>query len=324
MPRIAVLRALQLGDLLVAVPALRALRERFPDAEVTLIGLPWAAELTARYPRYIDRFAEFPGWPGMIERPFDGLRARRFLREQRAYGYDLAIQMHGSGRSSDLFVKALGAKATLGWHEPGQPRGLTVEREYPRDLHEIDRNLALVALIGASAGRRDLEWPTTASERARARALLAGAPRPWIGIHAGARDRRRRWPPSRFATLAAAIAAGGTSVLTGSPREARLTRAIATHVPRPLDLAGRTSLGVLAAVLSELDLLVTNDTGVSQLAVATRTPSVVLWGDADLHRWAPLDRTRHLVLRSDAGVRGITVAEAVGAARMLLGERAAA
>ena len=324
MRRIAVLRALQLGDLLVAVPALRALRGRFPDAEITLIGLPWAVELTARYPRYIDRFLEFPGWPGMIERPFEGLGARRFLRAQRAYGYDLAIQMHGSGTASDVFVKALGAKATLGWHEPGQPRGLSIEREYPRDLHEIDRNLALVALIGAPATRRELEWPTTASERERARGILAGSPRPWIAMHAGARDRKRRWPPSRFARLAGALAGAGTVVLTGSRRERRITRAIATRIPRAIDLAGRTTTGELGAVLAELDLLVTNDTGVSQLAVATRTPSIVLWGDADPHRWAPLDRRRHVVLRSDGGVRGISVAEAAAAASALLSPRMAA
>src|SRR5579884_4019875 len=82
--RIAVIRALQLGDLLVAVPALRSLRAGFPQAEITHIGLPWAASFAERFRHYIDRFAPWPGYPGLQEMPFERERTERFLREQRA------------------------------------------------------------------------------------------------------------------------------------------------------------------------------------------------------------------------------------------------
>src|SRR5215207_9031922 len=91
--KIAIFRALFLGDLLCSVPALRALRQRFPSAEITLIGLPWAADLVERLP-YLDRLAVFPGYPGIAEAPYQAVRTTGFLAEARAAGYDLAFQMH--------------------------------------------------------------------------------------------------------------------------------------------------------------------------------------------------------------------------------------
>src|SRR5215208_3426584 len=98
--RIAVFRALFLGDLLCAVPALNALDRRFPNAEITLIGLPWARQLSARLPA-VDRFVEFAGYPRLPEVPPDEQRTAAFLEAMRGERYDLAIQIHGSGEVSN-------------------------------------------------------------------------------------------------------------------------------------------------------------------------------------------------------------------------------
>ena len=76
--KIAVFRALQLGDLLCAIPAVRALRAAFPNAEITLIGLPWAKDLVARFNQYFDKFISFPGYPGLPEQPFDASKFEEF------------------------------------------------------------------------------------------------------------------------------------------------------------------------------------------------------------------------------------------------------
>src|SRR5215208_5563220 len=93
--RLALLRALQIGDVLCAVPTLRAVRAGFPDAEITLIGLPWAAGFVRRFSSYIDEFLPFPGYPGMPEAPYEPARTLTFLRRAQRAPFDLAIQLQG-------------------------------------------------------------------------------------------------------------------------------------------------------------------------------------------------------------------------------------
>jgi ADP-heptose:LPS heptosyltransferase len=113
----------------------------------------------------------------------------------------------------------------------------------------------------------------------------------------------RRWGPERFARVARGLADRGLQVvLTGTAGEAELTRAVGRELGLPhVDLAGRTGLGALAALVRGARLLVCNDTGVSHLAAALRVPSVVLSDTANRERWAPADHRRHRVLLRDRG-----------------------
>src|SRR3982750_1611516 len=108
--RVVVLRALQLGDMLCAVPALRALRRALPQATISLIGLPWAATFAARFSSYIDEFIEFPGFPGLPERAFNAARTARFFAEARRNPFDLAVQLHGSGSYVNEFISLLSTR----------------------------------------------------------------------------------------------------------------------------------------------------------------------------------------------------------------------
>ncbi len=302
--RIAVFRALQLGDLLVAVPALRALRARFPRAEITLIGLPWAREFAQRFQRYIDRFVEFAGYPGIDELAVDARRTEQFIAAQRRYRYDLAIQMHGSGRTSNPFVRELGARITVGYYEGTCPETLTLGTAYPHDRHEIYRNLDLISLFGfAEPADPRLEYPLLEKDHVEVAGLLhplSYAQHPWIGIHPGSRPPARRWPAEYFATVADTLSRrlGAQIVLTGGPGEEAIVQTVLEHMQTPaLNLAGRTSLGGLAALISKLDLFISNDTGPAHLAHALDRPSITIFGPADFQRWAPLDQTLHSAIR---------------------------
>jgi len=301
--RIAVFRALYLGDLLLAVPALRALRAGFPEAEITLIGLPWAASFAQRFRHYIDRFVEFVGYPGIQEVAFVPEQMLRFLTEQRAYGYDLVIQMHGSGRTSDALAIALGGRVTVGYYEGRQPAGLTLGLPYPDGWPEVFRNLGLVYLLGCPNGYPALEFPLSAEDRHEVATLLRGLPRaarPWIGLHSGARAPARRWPAEYFATVAGTLARrfNAQIILTGSNDELMTVREVEKHMTtRAMNVVGKTSLGGLAALISKLDLFITNDTGPAHIANAVDTPSITLFGPVDPVRWASRDRARHPILR---------------------------
>ncbi|HZU11891.1 MAG TPA: glycosyltransferase family 9 protein [Chloroflexota bacterium] len=301
--RIAVFRALQLGDLLVAVPALRSLRAGYPDAEITLISLPWAATFARRFGRYVDRFVPFPGFPGLAEiRPQPG-GTERFLAEQRAEQYDLVIQMHGNGSVSNRVVRALAGARTAGYYEGERPDWLDIAAPYPSGP-EVRRNLGLIRLLDCPERGTDLEFPLTSADQREAASLLTGLPRPLIGLHPGARSPARRWPAEHFATAANLLARrhGGTMVLTGTQEEASLVDHVARLLEGPaVSLAGRTSLGGLAAVIVRLDLFLSNSTGPAHIADAVHTPSVIAWGAADPERWAPLDTTLHRVVRYPTG-----------------------
>jgi lipopolysaccharide heptosyltransferase II len=302
--RIAVFRALYLGDFIVAVPALRAIRAHFPQAEITLIGLPWAATLARRYHRYIDRFVAFPGYPGLIEGTFDQGRLERFLAEQRAYHYDLVVQMHGSGKYSNAFVCELNGKATAGYYEQMCPKGLTIGAPYPHEQHEIFRNLGLAALLGCTKLFPRLEFPLYAEDRAEVDTLLhelaVNKDTLLIGIHPGSRSPARRWPAEYFAAVADELVQqfGAQIVVTGSSNGQAIARAVIDHMKMPaINLAGRTSFGALGALISKLYLFISNDSGPTHIACAVQCPSVTIFGPAEYERWAPLDHSLHPTVR---------------------------
>jgi ADP-heptose:LPS heptosyltransferase len=301
--KIAVFRALMLGDLLCAVPALRAIKAHWPKAEVTLVGLPWARDWASRSD-YVDHFEEFPGYPGLPERQADIAAFPPFLLRMQAARYDLAMQMHGSGNIVNQLVACFGAARQAGFHEPGgYAPDSALCTAWPEQGHEIERMLTLTDRLGIVRMGTHLEFPVTHRDCAELGTWWPGSERPssYVCVHAGAQLASRQWMPERFAAVADALATRGhTIVLTGTAAEAAIAGRVAAAMrTQPVDLVGRTSLWALGALVESASLVVSNDTGIMHIAAALQTPSVAVSSGADVSRWAPLDTKLHEVLWKD-------------------------
>ncbi|WP_261547389.1 glycosyltransferase family 9 protein [Burkholderia multivorans] len=316
---IVVFRALRLGDMLCAVPALRALRDAQPAAAIGLVTLPSAAQWMRRYDRYVDDIAVFPGDARLPERTVDDAARADFDATLARWQPDLAIQMHGDGRVTNAIVGRFGARAVAGFTRTDAVPTTRAWLPYPDRGPEPLRLLQLVRALGASTPSADashLEFPLTPADHAELRdsGLLARlGDRPLLCVHPGASAAHKCWPPDAFAHVARHLAAchGLTIVLTGSAAEQPLARHVAARTGGDtIDATCGLSIGAMAALIARARLLLCNDTGVSHLAAALRVPSVVVFGRADPERWAPLDRNRHVCVRDPDAARVNDVLEA--------------
>ncbi|MFL5746165.1 MAG: glycosyltransferase family 9 protein [Niastella sp.] len=297
-PKIALFRALQLGDMLCAVPAFRALRHAFPQAEITLIGLPWANAFVERFNKYLDRHIVFPGYPGLPEQPFSQPAWDEFVSLMQQEEFDCILQMQGNGTIVNEMLQQLQPKQLAGFHRNDCLMNEETFLEYPENEHEINRHLLLMQHLGIPDYGTQLEFPITEQEET---GLLQVAPfvqqDKYVIVHPGSRSEDRQWPPLYFAALADHCATHGYHVvLTGTPNETPITDYLAELMKQSVtNLAGKTSLGIVAALIEHAQLLIANCTGVSHIAAATKTPSLIISMDGEPHRWGPLNQQLHHV-----------------------------
>ena len=316
---VAVFRALKLGDMLCAVPALRAVRAGLPHARITLVGLPWANTFVERFAHYVDDFIAFPGSPGLPEQEPDEAALPDFFAQMRRQKYDLAIQMHGSGTLTNGIVADFNARITAGFGSRTVETADSYFVAYRDSGLEVDRLLKLTNALGFPSRGDQLEFPLEPSDFLELRHDMGGRPelRNYAIVHAGASSPDRRWDTASFARVADTLARDGmTVVLTGTAEERSLANDVAAQMTElSFNLAGATSLRALAVLVDGARVVVANDTGISHLAAARRTPSVVVFTGSDPRRWAPADRDFHRVV---VAARGNAVDTAIAHARALV------
>jgi ADP-heptose:LPS heptosyltransferase len=269
---ILVLRALGLGDFLTGIPALRGLHRAYPDARVVL-ATP-------------GRFGELAMLSGAVDEvvPTAGLGALRSRPEPPA----LAVNLHGSGPESITDLVAVQPRAVLTHRHHAYP-GLAGP-PWRADLHEVDRWCQLLEWAGIGCDPDDLTIARPPDYPDRSGLVV---------IHPGAAYPARRWPPERFAAVAAALHdAGHEVVITGDSNEIELARAVAggAGLPPTRVLAGTLGLLELVALIADCQLLICGDTGVGHIATATGTPSVLLFGPTPPNRWGPRGTGPHIAV----------------------------
>lgn len=266
-----VLRALGLGDLLTGIPALRALRRRYPAGHITL-AMPDALSPLAQLTDAVDEI--------YVARGLDAVRPR-------GSDIDVAVNLHGRGPQSIRWLADVGPSELITHRHPDMP--WWPGPRWRTDSHEIDRWVALVDPSGAHTDPADhlLAHPPVPSAHPGA-----------VVVHPGASSPARRWRPADFAEVARALAADRHVVITGGTGERALTQTVAVGagLPRGNDLGGRLGILGLAALIAEASVVISGDTGVAHLATAFATPSVVLFGPTDPARWGPPSSPPHRVL----------------------------
>ena len=289
-PRVPVKIAVRLpnwlGDTVMAVPALRALRAAFPGAPVLLAG-PWVQLLAGQ--GLGDVLVAYPrAWSGRL----------RAADTVRSFGADTAVLLPSSFEAAASSVY-WGSRRRVGFAGDGRRWLLTDAPALPDPRrHQVDEYLQLAGVLGATAATREprLTPPEPfADGRQRVRDLLheSGAPdgKPTVGIHLGAAfGPAKVWVRERiveFCRLGPSL--GVAPVLLGAPSDAPEAVAVQAQTST-VSLVGRDSPDLLPSVLAEMSALVCGDTGVAHLGAALGTPVVTLFGPTDPARSAPVGR----------------------------------
>ncbi|MBI3267511.1 MAG: lipopolysaccharide heptosyltransferase II [Planctomycetes bacterium] len=298
--RILVKGANWLGDAVMSLPVLAALRRLHPAARITVLTKPSLAELYALAPGADETLSQGAG--------LNPLRAPaawwRVVQELRVRRFQLAVVLPGS------FVAALaawagGAGRRIGYAQEGRSFLLTEALPKPPEpakRHRVEFYLNLLAPLGPvpppTAPR--LEAPSDAraelERRLREVGIAAGAT--CVALNPGATyGSAKQWLPERFVEVGRALSADGARVLVlGGPEEAALGARVAAEIPGGTNFAGRTSLPLLAAALARTAVLVTNDTGPMHVAQAVGTPVVAIFGPTDPVTTPPFG-DRHTIVR---------------------------
>jgi predicted lipopolysaccharide heptosyltransferase III len=284
--KILLLQLKRIGDLILTTPAIAALRERFPEAEVTMVVSSECADLLPAISG-VDRI----------------LMARRNLSDLTLFlaaagkKFDYCIDFTRNDRSAFLTFLSNAGKRIVSYRVRDQSKSRA--RIYTdfvkvrmRDLHTIDYNLSLLEPLGIGGVSLPLhlQLPQSAHEKADAVRRNSKVSKPYIVLHPGSARQEKLWEPARWAHVIERFGRDNdldVVVTSGTSKHEQAHIAAIKNETKIIDLSGKTDLLALAALIGEARLLVTVDSAPVHLAATTHTPQVILFGPTNPFHWRP-------------------------------------
>ena len=331
-------RRSSMGDIILTMPTLVALRRGFPDAYIAWMVDSRFREIIEGHD-CLDEVIPVLRYPGHAPIRFlrETIRSVQVLRERK---FDMTVDTHGLLKSSALCLLSGAPRRIAFDDERREFNYLCANERAPgnSDIHAVDRYLMMAEYLGCPTEPIEFRLPISAASRNWAVQFLAEnqlAPgQPLVGLNLGASRPHKCWPPHYFAQLAEVLyqADGVVSVLVGSREERALSEIVQQQVTVPvIDAVGQTTLGQLPALIQRCDVLVSADSGPMHIAVAAGTPVVALIGPTLPHLTGPYADNNIVVwsqpecaCRNKAGcsdypcMREITASSAHEAVRQLL------
>ena len=297
----------QLGDVVLSLPALRAVREKFPRSQITVAAGKPSGEIV-RMSGYadatieIDRVAMRDGF-----KPLSILRILSVVKDVRQRKFDFVIDLHSfsetnllgfvSGAQKRLFARRRGRSLDfLSNFRPRPPIETT-----NRARHQVDRYLDVLTPLGVADADRVPRLTTRAVNDREIDRLLskskADAGTPLVGLFPGAGSEERRWPLERFAQLAEILIHGDRvrPIIFLGPEERHLLSEIKAKFPSEVVVLDRLTIPQLAAALARLAVFVSNDTGPMHIAAAVGTPVVILLDRRAPDTYIPLTESKRVI-----------------------------
>ncbi len=279
-----------IGDAVMTIPAVRTIRRNFPAAEITLLALPWVADIFRHSP-WVDRLLLYEK-----QGRHHGMRGRlRLVQEMAGRGFDAAILLQNAFEAA-LVTSLARIPVRAGYTTDGRGLLLTHGVRKAPDIgsrHQVHYYQEMLAGLGLRPGPDRLELYLAPAAEEHARQTLERFRReqdvrgPVIGLNPGASyGPAKRWPARRFGELARLLTdrLDGMVLVFGTDADRRAAGQIRDYCPHPqriLDLTGRTDLALALAFIDLCDVFVTNDSGLMHAAAALDVPLVAIFGSTD-------------------------------------------
>lgn len=318
----------QLGDVVMSLPALRAIRERFPHARITVaVGKPGAEVIEmsgyADATISVDRVGLRDGF-----KPLSVVRVFQVVKDVRSRKFDFVIDLH-SLSETNLLGFLSGARKRLFARRPGRSldflasfdRRPPIDKNDPRQ-HLVDRYLDVLIPLGIKNPPRIPRLMPRAEDNRAIDAMLrkskAETGVPLVGLFPGAGHPGRCWPLERFAQLADFLIRNDKvrPIIFLGPEERHMVQQMRALFPSPCVILDKLSIPQLAAAQARLAVFVSNDTGPAHLAAAIGTPIVVLIDVPTPHAYVPLGTSQRLMFSES--ITAIQVEDVYASTRELL------